>query len=321
MSFLTALGHSATPRQSPRGFVGPRLLFAALLLTGCGGGGATYQPVFPRSPKSGDLRFQQVDAPSVANMGTGNGLETELLTGETAWYDNATGSPLGIGSTADCIQGQYNCDWSYIIDLLPPGMTGLTVYYQSLNYQEFSSEMLPMLASPNVVLTSLDFDPASYAYAASWIQTVQTGGFDYRREVVPPSQMQATATQDGLQSRVITAVSFDAQRQANLFSYGWQGDTTTMYESETVISAPENIASSATTLASQGYILTAFGGDDTDGYVLVGTRVQGDRLLRPIMIVPIDTIITPGELAGFAEVASISTLTSAGWTQIRIYEQ
>ena len=35
-------------------------------------------------------------------------------------------------------------------------------------------------------------------------------------------------------------------------------------------------------MAGEGYIISAFGGNDIDGYLLVGMRVQGDTLPRPI---------------------------------------
>ena len=34
-------------------------------------------------------------------------------------------------------------------------------------------------------------------------------------------------------------------------------------------------------LAAQGYIITAIGGDPTDGLLLVGTRLTGDTMARP----------------------------------------
>jgi hypothetical protein len=34
-------------------------------------------------------------------------------------------------------------------------------------------------------------------------------------------------------------------------------------------------------LAAQGYIITAIGGDPTNGLLLVGTRVKGDTMPRP----------------------------------------
>jgi hypothetical protein len=35
-------------------------------------------------------------------------------------------------------------------------------------------------------------------------------------------------------------------------------------------------------MAGEGYIISAFGGNDTNGYMLIGMRVQGDTLPRPI---------------------------------------
>jgi hypothetical protein len=35
-------------------------------------------------------------------------------------------------------------------------------------------------------------------------------------------------------------------------------------------------------LAGEGYFISAFGGNDTDGYMFIGMRVQRDSLPRPI---------------------------------------
>jgi hypothetical protein len=93
---------------------------------------------------------------------------------------------------------------------------------------------------------------------------------------------------DGKESRVVTAVSFDALGNAILISYGWTGDTTTVYETQTIVVPAGNtissaVISAATTLADTGYFISAFGGNDTDGYVLIGARVQGDTLPRSIV--------------------------------------
>jgi hypothetical protein len=93
---------------------------------------------------------------------------------------------------------------------------------------------------------------------------------------------------DGTESRIVTAVSFDASGNAILISYGWTGDTTTVYETKTIAIQPGNnvssaVVSAATTLADTGYFISAFGGNDTDGYALIGARVQGDTLPRSIV--------------------------------------
>jgi hypothetical protein len=212
----------------------------------------------------------------------------------------------------------------YSLQALPSGITGLNVYYQGGYLSNLSSDLATIL-TPRTILTSFDLEPAGQAYGATWLQTSQAGSFDARQEVVSPSQIQSTANQDGVQSRVITAVSFDASGQANLFSYGWQGDTTTLYESQTVLAAPQDIASSATQLAAEGYIITAFGGDSTNGFVLVGTRVQGDNLPRPIHIQTLssDAFSAPGwSIVARADYSTpVGSPTPTGNEEITVFEQ
>ena len=43
--------------------------------------------------------------------------------------------------------------------------------------------------------------------------------------------------------------------------------------------------SEAQTLANQGYFIGAVGGNDTDGYLIVGMRVQGDTMPRPVTLI------------------------------------
>ena len=249
----------------------------------------------PRSPKAGDLRyllFQQVD---VSGLGQNGGL-TSLISADPgigptgASGTNAVGGPLEFGSSYACGSGE--CIWGFTFLSLPPPMTGLSMYYQSGEYSNFTSDLQGYAAS-NVVFTSLDLEPLQNAYAVSWVQTAQTGGFDYRMgPLIPagadqPAQIQAQAVLDGTESRVITAVSFDASGNAILISYGWTGDTSTVYEDQTYLVAPvsgvsASVQAAATTLANNGYAISAFGGNDTDGYILVGMRVKGDTLPRPI---------------------------------------
>jgi hypothetical protein len=159
--------------------------------------------------------------------------------------------------------------------------------YESHDYPSFTSDLQSIIA-PNVVIDCLDFETSNNDddYAISYAMTAQTGGFDYRLEIVPPDQLQATVANDGAESRVVTAASFDANNQATVISYGWTGDTTTVYEAQTVIAnSASEIASQATALATNGYFISAFGGNDTDGYMLIGMRVQNDTMPRPIFVI------------------------------------
>jgi hypothetical protein len=168
------------------------------------------------------------------------------------------------------------------------------MHYQGGNYSNYISD-LQSYTAPNVVITSLDLEPVENAYAVSWVQTTQPGGFDYRLDPVVPAgtgqqaQIQAQATLDGKESRIVMAVSFDASGNAILISYGWTGDTTTMYGTQTIVVPQQNqissaVSSAATTLADAGYVISAFGGNDADGYILIGERVQGDNLPRPMVV-------------------------------------
>ncbi|HEX5236045.1 MAG TPA: immunoglobulin domain-containing protein [Silvibacterium sp.] len=243
----------------------------------------------PRSPKAGDLRYllyEQVDLQDFSPESGGTGNITVSSAGSlNSRKQNALGSPLGMGSSSLC--GEDACTWPYAYNNLPPTMTGLDMYYHGGEYSNFTMD-LASFAAPNVVFTSLDLEPAENAYVVSWVQTTQSGGFDYRADpLIPPganqqAQIQAQANLDGAESRVITAVSFDASGNAILISYGWQGDTTTVYETQTTITPASGVISTATTLGGQGYIISAFGGNDKDGYILIGMRVRGDSLPRPI---------------------------------------
>lgn len=239
----------------------------------------------PRAPALGDLRyllFEQVTATGLLQDG---GEHTDIPGAAGFSISNGIGTPLTIGTNFACYPGvEFDCAWGLTVYNLPAGQLPLSMYYESNSYPSFASEVQSVIA-PNVVIDSIDLVPANTEYAIAFVKTAQTGGFDYRLEVVPPGQLQATVANDGAQSRVVTAVSFDANNQANVISYGWTGDTTTVYEAQTFIAnTASDIASEATTLADDGYFISAFGGNDTDGYMLIGMRVQGDTLARPIYV-------------------------------------
>jgi hypothetical protein len=55
-----------------------------------------------------------------------------------------------------------------------------------------------------------------------------------------------------------------------------------VYETKVSVATFDTVPSEAANLAAQGYIITAFGGSPDDGFVLIGTRVKGDSLPRPL---------------------------------------
>jgi hypothetical protein len=273
----------------------------------------------PRSPEPGDLRlllFQQATVPGFGTSDQASNISPNVA----QLFPGAMGSPLEVGSSAVCTTGvAYDCGWNFFVDYLPQSQNGFTMFYQGRPYEEFDHD-LDALAGSNVVLTSLDFEPANDSYAMAWVQTNQTGGFDYRREVVAPADIEATVAQDAAQSRIITAVSFDANGQANLFSYGWSGDTTTVYEAHTVLAASADVASAATDLANEGYSISAFGGNDANGYLLIGTRVKGDNLARPLTILSQSSTVSTEAVPDSVPGTPVANLYSAGSGQVLISE-
>jgi len=261
--------------------------------------------VGPRAPKAGDWRFQALDLPAFVPD-----IATSLLTGEEMSFTNAIGTPLLIGAALGlCTPGIVDdCAWGFSVYSQPAGGTGISAYYQSDSFTNLDAD-LQTLTTPNNVITSLDLESANGVFAVSWLQTSAEGGFSAISQSVDPADVQAVVSQLGKESQVITALSFNAG-QVELFSYGWQSDTTTIYEAKGVATTGDNFITEATSLAAAGYIITALGGDPTDGLILVGTRVQGDTMPRPIQFVT--PTGTQGQLDKTAQFTSQEVLTSGG---------
>jgi hypothetical protein len=117
------------------------------------------------------------------------------------------------------------------------------------------------------------------------MQSAQQTGFEREQNTVSAANLQAAAAQEGVSSRVITAISNNAG-EITYLSYGWQADTATLYEAQVVTTSTANAPAAAGSLAAQGFIITAMGQADSNGNILlVGTRVQGDTLARPFVAV------------------------------------
>jgi hypothetical protein len=235
----------------------------------------------PRAPAIGDLRYLLFEQVSAYSSFMQHGISSNIVPGAYNYYTSYLGTPLKLGSNADC--GRDDCYYGYVAYNLPATMSGLTMFYSERAYSDLSSGLQSLNAQGNVVIISLDIEPQVGAIGIAWVQT-QGGGFDYRMETVAPSQLAATVATDGASSRVVTAVGLDPSTEmAYVISYGWQGDMTTVFETTAQIVSVSNIASAASAMANQGYIISAFGGNDTDGYALAGMRVKGDTMPRPIV--------------------------------------
>lgn len=283
-----------------------------------------------RAPKTGDLRFQQVDSANTINGYTAK-TAANVQIGTPVSYTNSTGTPL------ELVAGQCNqapppasCSWQYATFNQPTSVTtSLTTGYASDAYTSLQTDIgsgfqgMPSLMSPNVVVTSLSLAPADNLYAVSYMQTTQTGTFDLAQHTISPSQIQSSATTEGLAGRVITALSLEPPSLV-YFSYGWTGDTGTIYEAEAVTATFGTASTVASSLASQGYIITAIGSDPTDPnseIVMVGTRVQGDTTPRPILVLPFASDPTPILTGGYAIVGTVLTTTNGTDSGVWICER
>jgi len=168
------------------------------------------------------------------------------------------------------------------------------------------------------VITSIYF--AGCGVGMGFIHSDTSSGFDRTQYTVPASGLQALATEKGLRGGVLTALFYDGA-QATVFSYGWTGDPSAVYEAKVVFATLDTATDQIKGLAAGGYIVTATGctqADDGSGVILVGTRVQGDTMPRPVLVGDVfagtvDTVFAQG----YATVAVVIKYQGkAGWVLI-----
>jgi hypothetical protein len=270
----------------------------------------TVSPV-PRAPDAADLRFQGVDATAAR---AAIYAQTDILSFMTVNYYGASGAPLQVGPGSSCA-GVGNCAWFYTPFVLPPTAPRLNVRYATGWLGNLESA-LDGLSPPDGVVTSMDLEDAAEAYALERVQLVDGGGFDPARHSVAPTGLAAAIAQLGAAGRVVTAISSHSG-QAYFLSYGWAGAPTTVYETALASAAVATPGVEAAALAAAGYVITALGSDGAAGVVLVGTRVAGDTMPRPLQIV-VNDFEGPARLMseGFAIVGNVLDPVTNTWTWI-----
>jgi hypothetical protein len=284
--------------------------------------------VTARAPMAGDLRFQQVDAPSTVNgWGTdGAGIST-ILPGRVAQdFSPSIGTSFYVGSAGNCgatpVTDGTGCAWAFSAVPFTVSSSDPTLLagYGSDIFDNFQADLQNTAwpgmgngaspASAQSVITSLDLEPANVLFAVSWIQSTQQTGFELVQNTVVAANLEAAATQEGASSRVITAISYNAG-QITYLSYGWQADTATLYESQVVTMSPTDAPTAAANLAAQGFIITATGQADSSGDIfLVGTRVQGDTMAQPFVAAQGSSAIQSMMQQGYANVGVIVDLSN-----------
>lgn len=273
--------------------------------------------VGPRAPQTGDWRFQGMDLIASTIFSVTN------LFGLGAQFGlNYLGTPLSVGVAPGICGGVIpdNCSWGYTLFNLPYSSSGapvggITSWYESDSFENLESDIDTVCGAGNYVVTAIDLEPANDIFAVSALQTTAGGKFHASCQWVAPNNVQSLISQSGQQSQVVTAVTFNAG-QVLVVSEGWQSDTTTLFEAKAVFATADSFISEAMNLAGEGYIVTALGADPADGVLLVGTRVQGDTIPRPISITGTQA---QGQMDATSQVLQRNVWTNSG--DINIAEQ
>lgn len=286
--------HATRVRGSDAWRIGMLPVLLALACADPAGAPAPIPPgtpiVFPVQPV--DLRFK-----GVGRLATTLRSTVGLSPGAVQVYDGF-GTPLEITPCA-APSSIPSCYWSFAVSDSPAGTEVSTIYYSaeaSLSrletdlaaVQQWAFNPYPSQGQDyNSVITSLMIDEPSNVYGTSGLQTSQMREYDLAWGSLAPSELQAAASNIGAQGRVITAVAFKADKVLYL-SYGWARASTfyaaKVVEAKVVRATFDTAAQEAANLAGSGYIITAIGGNYTDGFLLVGTRVPGGVMTRPLKI-------------------------------------
>ena len=170
------------------------------------------------------------------------------------------------------------------------------------------------LMTASTVITAIDFEPAGYAIAA--MRTSGTGGFEGELQTAAAKNFAVAISQQASHGRVITAVSYSSPGTICFLSYSRKNDKSTYEASVATAPTAGEAVAAATNLAAAGYIITGFGGNTLNGYVMVGTRVNGNATPRPLQVVQ-----SAGALPsqGYVQVASVSDASSG--TNTFIFEK
>ena len=225
----------------------------SVIITGANGSVSSIKAtlyVGARSPKSGDLRFQQVGAPTTIDGYSGT--ETTALLGRLGLvFSGQNGAPLGLSlSTCGAAGSPYACTWTVQLFSLPASASTITASYNSDYLSNMSTYLTPLLDDTATVLTSLDIEGGNSAYAASSVTTVGQPAFRSHQSSIPLAELPQAATQEGSEGRVITAIASNAGI-VQYTAYSWDGDTS-VYDTAISQGTYSQIASECGALAQEG---------------------------------------------------------------------
>lgn len=239
-------------------------------------------PGAPRAPKAGDLRFKDVDAfPFGLSLMNPEG---QIIVSGGAVMSmsakNAACSPINLS----CFNPQtpYSNAWGFAGFSLPLGYPERDISGTGGSLADLDSNLAAL--DPETVIISLDIDSINQVYGMDWSRSPGQGNYTIFRGPVTRSNLQSTATQAGNQGQVITAITF-LDHQPYYVAYSWSGDPGSQYDVQIAEATIDSIGTIASDLSATGYIITAIGGNYSDGFLLVGTRFKGDSIPRPLSVI------------------------------------
>jgi hypothetical protein len=234
-----------------------------------------------------DLRFKLTGGAPF--MGGAGGIMSNLMSRMTVSYGDALGTPLVLGSgIASMTPDLPVATWNFGMSYQGQGSSGMGVAYRTGLLDDMDADLAAQETGDRVV-TSLDAEEGPYtlAYGMSVLSTTQRGQFlPMTRGSVAPGDLAILAAQEGAAGRVITAVSY-LHGSVSYVSHGWSEAPGAIYETQVTMTDFNGLSAQAQALADAGFVITAFGAghDSADGYVLVGTRLQGASAPRPLKVV------------------------------------
>jgi len=284
----------------------PAIVFAVTtVVTGCGSGGTNMvapPPPVPDTDKTPapqhaafDLRFKGVGVLSSTVDEAHTNIDVGTRSQFSRFFLNASGTPLELGQNA-C--SPVECVWFEDTYALPAAIDSLTVNYTGSIVSRLS-ELTDTLAT-DTVITSLDVERSIGVYGVSEYITDTLGGYRAAQSILAAPDFASAVSADGAAGRVVTALSFDDD-SVRYVSYAWANAAGASYDTQVDTATIASIPTMAQALVDAGYVITAFGGNATNGFLLVGTRVHGSSAAHTLIV-----SAAPGtNLTGYAVVGYV----------------
>ncbi len=108
------------------------------------------------------------------------------------------------------------------------------------------------------------------------------GQFTGSLQTVPLQSFPGLLASAGLEGRVVTVISLTGT-QVSYLAYSWSKDPAETFDTASITCPLTGVVTASSTLASLGYFVTAVGGNNADGFIVVGTKHAGDSMPRDFL--------------------------------------